>query len=112
MSEKNKLVMKKQSRDNHRRLLEAVALLERRGLVVRECSYSEPVMPSSRQFETRQVDPSIVSVYLTSIGMNSDFDDGILLLVDKPQETVGRLEQEIGALDDVVRQYYLESIRA
>ena len=102
----------KQSRDNHRRLLEAVALLERRGLVVRECSYSEPVMRSSHQSETRQVDPSIVSVYLTSIGMNSDFDDGILLLVDKPQETVGRLEQEIGALDDVVRQYYLESIRA
>ena len=102
----------KQSRDNHRRLLEAVALLERRGLVVRECSYSEPGMPSSHQFETRQVDPSIVSVYLTSIGMNSDFDDGILLLVDKPEEIVSALEKKIGTLDDVARQYYLESLRA
>lgn len=101
-----------QSSDDHSKLLEAIALLERRGLVVRECSYSEPRMPSSNQSYTRQVDKSIVSVYLTSIGMKSDFDDEILLLVDRPQEIVGTLEQEIGTLDNVVRQYYLESLRA
>ena len=100
-----------QSSDDHSKLLEAIALLERRGLVVRECSYSEPRRLSPPPY-THQVDESIVSVYLTSIGMKSDFDDEILLLVDKPQEIVGTLEQEIGPLDDVVRQYYLESIRA
>ena len=102
-----------QSRDNHSKLLEAVALLERRGLVMRDSSavliptsIMERVGPRPRGYE------SIVCVYLTSIGMKSDFDNEILLLVDKPQKIVNALEQEIGTLDDVVRQYYLESLRA
>ena len=102
-----------QSRDNHSKLLEAVALLERRGLVMRDSSAL--LIPDSILIKHNRPpleDGSIVYVYLTSIGMNSDFEDGILLLMDKPQETVDRLEQETGALDDVVRQYYLESIRA
>ena len=51
-------------------------------------------------------------VYLTSTGMKSDFDGGILLLADKPQDVVDKLEWRVGVLDDVVKQYYLESLRA
>ena len=32
--------------------------------------------------------------------------------MDKPEEIVGALEQKVGGLDPVVRQYYLESLRA
>ena len=35
-----------------------------------------------------------------------------VLLVDKPEEIVDALEQKVGVLDSVVRQYYLESLRA
>ena len=93
-----------QSHDDHVKLLEAIGLLERRGLVVRDSS-----RPPSTSYSPNK---PTVYVYLTSIGMKSNFDDGIEFLVDKPQEIVGTLEQEIGPLDDVVRQYYLESIRA
>ena len=51
-------------------------------------------------------------VYLTSIGIKSNIDDEVILLVDKPEEIVGALEQKVGDLDEVVRQYYLESLRA
>ena len=51
-------------------------------------------------------------VYPTSIGMKSDFDGEVLLLVDRPEEIVDALEQKIGGLDLVVRQYYVESLRA
>ena len=51
-------------------------------------------------------------VYLTSIGIKSKIDDDVILLVDKPEETVGKLEDSVESLDDIVRQYYLESIRA
>ena len=44
--------------------------------------------------------------------MKSNLDDEILLLVDEPEEIVRALEQKVGALDDIVRQYYLESLRA
>ena len=90
-----------ESGPDHAKLLEAIALLERRGLVVRESSYP---LPSFRPEEK-------VIVYFTSIGMKSECDE-ILLLVDKPQEIVDALEQKIGKLDNVVRQYYLESLRA
>ena len=83
-------------------LLEAIALLERKGLVVRGFSYPSRTIRSEDRF----------IVHLTSIGMKSDFDDEILLLVDKPQEIVDALEQKIGTLDNVVKQYYLESLRA
>ena len=84
------------------RFLEAIVLLERRGLVIRDDSHSWLRDRPLAEF----------AVHLTTIGKKSDFDDERLLLVDKPQEIVGTLEQEIGPLDDVVRQYYLESIRA
>ena len=51
-------------------------------------------------------------VYLTSIGIKSNIDDEAILLVDKPEEIVGELEDEIGKLDPILRQYYLESLRA
>ena len=82
------------------RLLEAITLLERRGLVVRDIS--------SPQAYTR----TSYLVYLTSIGIKSQFEDGVLLLVDNPEETVGGMEQKVGNVDRVVRQYYLESLRA
>ena len=97
-----------QFNDDHSKLLEAIALLERRGLVVRDSSPLKPLGNTIGPPPTM----SIVNVYLTSIGMKSDIDDEILLLVDKSQEIVDKLEQKIGTLDDVVQQYYLESIRA
>ena len=81
----------KQSSADHNNLLEAIALLERRGLVVRDSSYSEPRLRSLNQSNTPRVDQSIVWVYLTSIGMKSNFDDEIEFLVDKPQEIVNKL---------------------
>ena len=83
-------------------LLEAITLLERRRLVVRDiCSYPHDMMGSHKYY-----------IFLTSVGMKSHFQDGALLLVDKPEEIVREVEQKVGALDDVVRQYYLESLRA
>ena len=51
-------------------------------------------------------------VYLTSIGIKSNIDDQVILLVDRPEEIVAALEQKVGDLDEVIRQYYLESLRA
>ena len=79
----------------------AVALLERRGLVVRDVW--DPL---------RHVSSDKFIIYLTSIGIKSNIDDEIILLVDNPEEIVGKLEDRVGDLDDVVRQYYLESLRA
>ena len=86
---------------NYPKLLEAITLLERRGLVMRS------VVSSSRA-----TNESDFLVYLTSIGIKSNIDDEVILLVDKPEEIVGALEQKVGNLDEVVRQYYLESLRA
>ena len=97
--------------DDHRKLLEAIALLERRGLVVRGLEVTD----NGVDVFNRNINLASyvsVSVYLTSMGMKSDFDDGIEFLVDKPQEIVNKLEQVTGELDKVVRHYYLESIRA
>ena len=101
-----------QYRHDHVQLLEAIILLERRGLVVRDFSYP-PTQSSVSASQPPVTDPpDRFAVHLTSIGMKSNFDGEILLLVDKPQEIVDALEQEIGILDEVVRQYYLESLRA
>ena len=81
-------------------LLESITLLERRGLVMRDISSS-----GGRIYNK-------FIIYLTSIGVKSDFDDEVLLLVDKPEEIVIALEQKVGDLDEVIRQYYLESLRA
>ncbi len=98
------------SSDEHIKLLEAIVLLERRGLVVRDFSYSEPRLRQLEDRAARQADRFIIYVHLTSLGMQSEFDK-ILLLVDKPEEIVEELEQKIGTLDNAVRQYYLESLR-
>lgn len=83
-------------------LLEAIALLETRGLVAKDiCSYPH-VISASHKYH----------IFLTSIGIKSNFHDGALLLVDKPEEIIREVEQKVGDLDDVVRQYYLESLRA
>ena len=50
-------------------------------------------------------------VRLTSVGEKSDFDDGIMILVDDPYEIVQSLKKEIPNLNGVVEQYYLESLR-
>ena len=83
------------------KVLEAVTLLERRGLVVR--NIRRPLSGGH---------PEQFVVYLTSVGIKSNIDDEVILLVDKPEEIVRALEQKVGALDNVVRQYYLESLRA
>ena len=89
------------SHSDHVKVLEAVTLLERRGLVVRN-------IPG--QLRGGYKDQFVV--YLTSIGIKSNIDDEVLLLVDKPEEIVDALEQKVGSLDSIVRQYYLESLRA
>ena len=86
---------------DHTKLVEAIILLEKRGLLARDFSH-----PLSYSGENRFV------VYLTSVGIKSDIQDEILLLVDEPEEIVDALEQKVGSLDPVVRQYYLESLRA
>ena len=86
---------------DYTKLLEAITLLERRRLVMRD-------LPK----QLGSIGPSYLIVYLTSVGIKSDLDDEILLLVDEPEEIVQALEQKVGALDDIVRQYYLESLRA
>lgn len=89
------------SRSLDAKFLEAIALLERRGLVVRNIAHK-----GRGGFEDQ------FHVYLTFIGIKSNIDDEVLLLVDKPEEIVIALEQKVGPLDPVVRQYYLESLRA
>ena len=89
------------SHSDHAKLLEAITLLERRGLVVRN-------IPSGG----RGGNPHQFVVYLTSIGIKSNIDGGVILLIDKPEEIVQGVEQKVGPLDDVIRQYYLESLRA
>ena len=85
---------------DHAKLSEAITLLERRGLVVIDI----------RHLAMRKEDYN--TVFLSSIGMKSNIEDEVILLVDKPEEIVRALEQKVGDLDEVVRQYYLESIRA
>ena len=90
-----------ESRSEDAKFLEAIALLERRGLVVRNIT---------RRGSGGHEDQFVV--YLTSIGIKSNIDDEVILLVDKPEEIVRVLEEKTGDLDEVVRQYYLESLRA
>lgn len=55
--------------------------------------------------------PSQPGVCLTSVGERSDFDDGVLTLIDDAQEIVDKVKEKIPNLDDVVEQYFLESLR-
>ena len=50
-------------------------------------------------------------ICLTSVGKKSDYDEGILILVDDASEIVQSLKEKIPNLDPVVEQYYLESLR-
>ncbi len=86
---------------DYTKVLEAITLLERQGLVVRD-------LPTN----LGTFGKNSFIVYPTSIGWKSDFDNEVLLLVDKPEEIVRALEQKVGTLDPVVRQYYVESLRA
>ena len=63
-------------------------------------------------FSSRATNEFDFFVYLTSVGIKSNIDDEVLLWVDKPEEIIRTLEQKVGNLDPVVRQYYLESLRA
>ena len=86
-----------QSDSNDAKFLEAITLLERRGLVVRN------VPEQGRGGVVEQF-----VVYLTSMGKHSEPDGEGRFLVDKPEKIV----DELGILDPVVEQYYLESIHA
>ena len=96
-----------QSASDYANLLEAITLLETRRLVVKDISPPRdntryPYPPPHNRFV----------IYLTSIGVKSCIDDEIILLVDKPEEIVGKIEGSVESLDAIVRQYYLESLRA
>ena len=88
------------ARSDYSRLFEAITLLQRRGLVVIDIRH---LMIRHEDYNT---------VFLTSVGRESSVDDGVLLLVNEPEKTIASLEESVGRLDDIVRQYYLESIRA
>ena len=85
------------------KFLEAVTLLERRGLVVRN-------VPGYGRGGNRDQ----FVIHLTSFGIESNIDDELLLMIGIPEEIVRATEdkQRAGSLDPVVRQYYLESLRA
>ena len=51
-------------------------------------------------------------VRLTSIGEKSEFQDGILILIDDAQEIVNAVKEKAPNLDQNVETYYLESLRA
>ena len=51
------------------------------------------------------------AVCLTSVGEKSDYDKGILILIDDAYEVVQALKKQAHNLDPVVEQYYLESLR-
>ena len=76
---------------------EAIARLKRRGLLMDVVGTSE--------YSDRH------GVYLTSVGERSVFDDGVLTLIDDAQEVVNTIKEAIPNLDDVVEQYFLESLR-
>jgi len=83
---------------------EAIALLKHRGLLM-------------DKIKVRGANPNPDSdigkcLRLTSIGEKSDFQDGILILIDDAQEIVNSLKQEVSNLDPIIEQYYLESLRA
>ena len=77
---------------------EAIARLKQRGLLMEA---------NSQCFGSTSAD----AVCLTSVGEKSDFDEGILILIDDACEVVQALKQNICNLDPVVEQYYLESLR-
>ena len=80
----------------YRKFSEAIALLKRRGLLMDGVPRSLNEWPR---------------VQLTSVGERSDFDDGSLILIDDAQEIVNKVKGEVPNLDDVVEQYFLESLR-
>lgn len=77
---------------------EAVARLKQRGLLMDA---------DSQCFGSTSAD----AVCLTSVGEKSDFDEGILILIDDAYEVVQTLKNQAHNLDPVVEQYYLESLR-
>ena len=85
---------------NPLQLIQAIRLLETRDLVVMHT----PSRPRTFLREENEI------VELTSKGITSNPDKAILM-VDSPSESASTLEQEIGRLDPVVKQYYLESLR-
>ena len=54
---------------------------------------------------------AISNVGLTCVGNKSNFDEGILMLVDDAYEVVQSLKEKTHNFDPVVEQYYLESLR-
>lgn len=92
----NKVGHELQDKTFYQKFCEAIALLKRRGLLMDS-------VPTSLN--------SWLSVRLTSVGERTEFDDGILILIDDAQEIVNKVKGEVPNLDDVVEQYFLESLR-
>ena len=94
------------SHSDNAKVLEAITLLERRGLVVRNIpGYGRG--GNEHQF----------IVYLTSIGINSKIDDEAILLVDKPEEIVRARSRQTGwerlilSLGNIISKAYAPSKR-
>ena len=82
------------------KLIQAIRLLEKKDLVVRDT----PDPPRTFLKEENDI------IELTSKGIESK-PDKTILMVDTPSDIVNELEQDVGKLDAVVKQYYLESLR-
>jgi len=76
------------------KFFEAIALLKRRGLLM-------DVITRNR-----------VYVQLTSFAQRTEVSDDIIILIDDAKEIVKSVKEAVSNLDDVVEQYYLESLRA
>ncbi len=87
--------------NNPVKLKQAIRLLENRDLIVRDT----PNPPRTFIREENDI------VELTTKGVESN-PDRTFILGDEPSEIINELEQNVGKLDVVVKQYYLESLRA
>ena len=87
--------------NNRVKLTQAIRLLESRDLIVRDT----PDPPRTFIKEENDI------VELTTKGIESN-PDRTFIIGDAPSAIINELEQDVGKLDVVVKQYYLESLRA
>lgn len=94
----NKVGYVEEDKSFSRKFSEAIAQLKRQGLLMDE-------VPMDATFN------QLPKVQLTSVGERSNADDEVLILIDDAQEIINKIKGEIPNLDDVVEQYFLESLR-
>ncbi len=84
-----------------RKFHEAIARLKQQGLL----------MDANYWCCKNYIESEDGGVCLTSVGEQSNWDEGIMILIDDAQKVVQDLKEKLHNLDPVVEQYYLESLR-